>query len=180
MTDDSEFATGLARCRPAMLVIAQGIIRDRDDAEDAVQSAYLRAWHKRAQLGDPGAIKYWLATTVRRECYALLRAKKKWTEAPEEFRRTACDPAEVVTAGEALNRLRRAFSRLPRTDQLVWYLKVHRHFRHREIATIVHSSEGAVGARLHRMRIALREALGEPATTARRRGPASTRSPWSS
>ncbi|SDN22496.1 RNA polymerase sigma factor [Allokutzneria albata] len=159
MTDDADFTASMTRYRPTVLAIARSITGNPDDAEDAVQAAYLRAWRKRAQLSAPEAIGCWLSTIVRRECYALLRAKKKWTEAPEEFRRPACDPAEVVTAGEALGRLRRAFSRLPRTDQLVWYLKVHKEFRHREIATIVHSSEGAVGARLHRMRIALREAL---------------------
>ncbi|WP_344872622.1 RNA polymerase sigma factor [Allokutzneria multivorans] len=159
---DADFTASMIRFRPGALVIARAITGDRYDAEDAVQAAYLRAWRKRHQLSDLDAVGHWLATIVRRECYALLRAKKKWAEVPRESREpraNACDPAEVVTAGEALSRLRRAFSRLPSTDQLVWHLKVHEHFRHREIATILHSSEGAVGARLHRMRTTLREAL---------------------
>ncbi|WP_168200674.1 RNA polymerase sigma factor [Allokutzneria sp. NRRL B-24872] len=164
-TFDVNFTASMIRFRPGALAIARAITGDRYDAEDAVQTAYLRAWRKRHQLSDPDAVGHWLATIVRRECYALLRAKKKWAEVPWESRArreslsNACDPAEVVTAGEALSRVRRAFSRLPSTDQLVWHLKVHEHFRHREIATILHSSEGAVGARLHRMRTALREAL---------------------
>ncbi|MFB9906749.1 RNA polymerase sigma factor [Allokutzneria oryzae] len=159
MTDDADFTASLTRYRPTMLTIARAITGDRHDAEDAVQAAYLRAWRKRAQLSDPDAVNSWLGTIVRRECYALVRARRKWTEVPGEIHRTSVDPAEMVTAGESLRQLLRAFSRLPKTDQLVWYLKFHENFRYREIATIVRSSEGAVGARLHRTRIALREAL---------------------
>jgi RNA polymerase sigma factor (sigma-70 family) len=43
------------------------------DAEDVVQTAWLRAFHHVERLNDPGAIAGWLVTTTRREAMRTLQ-----------------------------------------------------------------------------------------------------------
>lgn len=49
---------------------------DRENAADAVQTAWLRLWRSRDELEHPRAVTKWLLTTVKREAWRMLRGAR--------------------------------------------------------------------------------------------------------
>lgn len=59
-----------------LFAIAYGILQDRQDAEDAVQDAFLKAWKSRWRVRDPEKFPAWLATIARHRARDLARKRK--------------------------------------------------------------------------------------------------------
>lgn len=57
--------------------IARGLRLNEADAADAVQSTFLRLVENLDSVRDPGRIGSWLATSMRRECYDMLRRSNR-------------------------------------------------------------------------------------------------------
>ncbi|MGC9952769.1 MAG: RNA polymerase sigma factor [Rhizomicrobium sp.] len=66
----------MARHLPKMLTLARRMLRDRTEAEDAVQEAFLRLWTHAARWR-PGRAKFetWLYRVTLNQCYDRLRRK---------------------------------------------------------------------------------------------------------
>lgn len=56
---------------------AFAILRNREDAEDAVQNAFVKAFQKLDQLRDHSSFPGWLRSIVRQECFGLQRTYKR-------------------------------------------------------------------------------------------------------
>ena len=57
--------------------VARAMRLTEADAADAVQATWLRLVEKLGTIRDPDRLPGWLATTIRRECLALLRQRTK-------------------------------------------------------------------------------------------------------
>src|ERR1700722_10503841 len=55
---------------------AYAILRNRHDAEEAVQDAYLRAWRFRSSIPNGPASRPWLYRVVVNSCFSKLRADR--------------------------------------------------------------------------------------------------------
>jgi RNA polymerase sigma-70 factor (ECF subfamily) len=64
------------RYHAPLIYFAQGLIHDRETAEDLVEDAFLKLWERREELGMQGSLRAWLYTTVRNACIDLLRRNK--------------------------------------------------------------------------------------------------------
>src|SRR5437879_450420 len=53
------------------------ILRNRDDAEEAVQDALLRAWKFRESLSDESMVRPWLYRVVVNSCCSKLRRESR-------------------------------------------------------------------------------------------------------
>src|SRR5438445_322309 len=71
------FDTLTRQYRGPMMALAHRLLGNRYDAEDAVQSALIKAWRNLDQLSSPRATYSWLSTITRRECYSISKARKK-------------------------------------------------------------------------------------------------------
>jgi RNA polymerase sigma factor (sigma-70 family) len=74
------------------------------DAEDAVQSTWLRLLERMDTIKDPESLGSWLATTASRECLALIRRGQRVTPddaAVEQLVAVEPGPETAVVAGEA-------------------------------------------------------------------------------
>src|ERR1043165_725152 len=56
-----------------LFAIAYGILQNREEAEDAVQDALVKAWKSRWRVRDPEKFPAWLATIARYRARDLLR-----------------------------------------------------------------------------------------------------------
>src|SRR6478735_1072799 len=59
-----------------LFAIAYGILQNREEAEDAVQDALVKAWKSRWRVRDPEKFPAWLATIARYRARDLLRQRR--------------------------------------------------------------------------------------------------------
>ena len=60
-----------------LYAIARRIVRDDDDAKDAVQDALIRAWRDLPTLRDPDRIDAWLYRLLVNACKNQLRSERR-------------------------------------------------------------------------------------------------------
>jgi RNA polymerase sigma-70 factor (ECF subfamily) len=137
---------------------ARRILRNREDAEEAVQEALIRAWRNQAKCRTPGTPLPWLVQITRNEAMrvAARRQRRQASEVPEESpdRIRTIDPAldrmlETVATEQALNELgpdERTLIRLRYVEDLT----------QGQVAARLGVPEGTVKVRLHRVRARLR------------------------
>src|SRR5664279_1924811 len=60
----------------ALFAIAFGILQNREEAEDAVQDALIKAWKSRWRVRDPEKFPAWLGTIARYRARDLTRNRR--------------------------------------------------------------------------------------------------------
>ena len=132
-------------------------------AEDAAQSALVRAWTARATCNDPLNPEAWVAQIARREA---LRTGSRRRERPLDVHDLS-EPGESGQAWEiaTIDRLqvRSVLRLLSDEDRLMLLLRYDADLTHRRVAEVLGLPEGTAKVRLHRLRGHLRTALGEHA-----------------
>ena len=86
--DREAFTQLLLECEQMLSRVAMAILRDPEDAADAVQDAVLAAWESLGQLRQPRYFKTWLVRILRNKCYRIgaLRNKHSHTQLEEALR----------------------------------------------------------------------------------------------
>jgi RNA polymerase sigma-70 factor (ECF subfamily) len=130
------------------------ILGNRQDAEEAVQEAFLRAWRFRDSLPSGSECRRWLYRVVVNTCYSKLR-----TEIPHRDRRANADALDGVSASEdaasdlAISHdVLTALRDLPVALRVVVVLRYYADLSEREIATAIGRAPGTVKSRLHEAR----------------------------
>jgi len=162
--DDDALGRALDDAAPAHLALAVRMLGDGDDARDAVQEAWFRAWRHRGAVREPGAVHGWLRAIVARECLRALRrrALRRWlpfTVLPE-----AVDPRprpdRLLADGEARRNLLRAVEALPPRQRLVWGLRFDEGWTLAEIAAATETRPDTVKTHLERALATVQRRLG--------------------
>jgi RNA polymerase sigma-70 factor (ECF subfamily) len=74
--DRDAFETMIRTMSRPLFAIAYGILQSREEAEDAVQDAFVKAWKSRWRVRDPEKFPAWLATIARHRAHDLLRRRR--------------------------------------------------------------------------------------------------------
>lgn len=140
---------------------ARRILRDPEDAEEAVQEAMIRAWRSQASCRTPSTPIPWLVQITRNEAIRLAarRQRRRASEVCEVTDLPAVESGldqtiESVATEQALSVLRpdeRALIRLRYEEDLT----------QGQVAARLGIPEGTVKVRLHRARVRLRGAAAE-------------------
>lgn len=149
------------------MAVAWSVLRDREDAEEVVQEAFLSA---RCALDryDPsrGSTRTWLLSLVRNQAIDVLRAQKRRPTQPIDGSEPS-DPADVPTLAAATidgETALAALQCLPAEQRQAIELAYFAGLTHREIASRLTMPVGTVKSRirlaLDRLRLAL-DAAGE-------------------
>jgi len=152
---------------PMILRVAQGIMGNRQDAEDAVQETYIRVLTRIDQLQDESSLLWWIRSLTVNVCRDMLRKRKRrHTESYEELcatGRTAIGKEalllsqdEELIMREFLEDLQRKIGSLKKKYQKLIVLRYIDGLSYRKIAQIVGCSESLVKSRLHQARKSLR------------------------
>jgi RNA polymerase sigma-70 factor (ECF subfamily) len=141
------------------------MLRDRSDAADATQEAFLHALSGLRGLDHTASFKYWLFAIVRNEVYGRIRRRSARTMVPlEEVEDVLWDeetPLEAAVRGETGEAVRRMVDALRPEYREVLLLRELRGFTYAEIAAVTGGTEAAVKARLFKARKALAERYTE-------------------
>jgi RNA polymerase sigma-70 factor (ECF subfamily) len=73
-----EFRTIVDAFGPPLLALALNVLGNRQDAEDACQEAFLKAYFHRASFDVERSLKTWLMTILYRGCLDHIRKKKRF------------------------------------------------------------------------------------------------------
>src|SRR5699024_11012010 len=83
---------------PTLWHVARACGLDRSDAEDVVQTAWLRLVETQATVENPKVVLAWLGTTVRREAWRVRKERRRsmTCEEPPEQADAGPDPADAA------------------------------------------------------------------------------------
>ena len=151
--DHAAFEALVRRYQGIAVAKAYAVLRSRQDAEDAAQDAFLRAYRALSQLRTPGAFGSWLLRTVTN---VALRAATKRAKRPIAL----ADPEAIHTPLPELE-VNDAIAQLPEGQQQVIHLFYGQGHSCAEIASLLGLQVSSITARLSRARRTLRDLLGE-------------------
>ena len=175
--DPDAFATLVRTHGGRLLAVAKRLLRNEEDARDALQDAFLSAFRNIDQFQEGAKLGTWLHRIVVNAALMKLRSKRRHPEEPieellpkflEDGHRDGPDPTDWIwreTAEAMLERqevralVRSCIDRLPEGYRIVLLLRDIEDVSTEETARLLDLTPNAVKVRLHRARQALRTLL---------------------
>jgi RNA polymerase sigma-70 factor (ECF subfamily) len=152
------YATRLALVRS----VCSSLLRDRLDAEDAVQQTFLSAQRALASGTSPRDDAAWLATIARHECLARVRARmREPLPITLEEGDAAPDAHTAAVRRQEADELRKALAELPAQQREAILLREVRGLSYLEVASSLSVTTSAVESLLFRARRSLQTRLQE-------------------
>jgi RNA polymerase sigma-70 factor (ECF subfamily) len=169
--DVAAFEPLVEKYRQRVWRLAFQVLRDREEAWDCAQDAFVRAFQSLGSFRGQSAFYTWLfriamnvATDRLRSRGAQARAFGTQAIPAEEWERTAPDPEarpdQAAIGVERRERISQALDTLPPNARAIIMLSDVEGLSYREIATVLNCPIGTVMSRLHNARKRLRTALG--------------------
>ena len=161
-TDDGSFVLRIEELSNSGFSLAVQLLRNRDDAADAVQDALHTVLCKRRSF-DPnrGEIRAWFLKIVRNRCLDLLRRHARRQTEPN---RLAALPAAiedrpdvVAEKRETMQLLMQQLMSMSQDQREIILLRDYHDLSYAEVAEVLSIPAGTVMSRLHRARIELKE-----------------------
>ena len=169
----------VVRYRSKVYGLALRMMQDASDAEEVLQETFLSAWQSLSGFRGESAFGSWLYRICANFCLMRLRRKKIESSGPEPQGQTLPGPRfdnegtllnmpsydwsrgteEKALDNELRVAIERATASLPDEHRTVFLLKDIEGLSYEEIAETLGTTVPAVKSRLHRARLALREAI---------------------
>jgi RNA polymerase sigma-70 factor (ECF subfamily) len=172
--DPEAFETIVRAHGGRMLAVARRILRDDDEAREAVQEAFISAFRARAGFEGASKIATWLHRIVVNAALMRLRSRGRLREEPIDRWLPAFEPAghhlerfqapdepadERLARAETRAAVRAAIDELPESYRVVLMLRDIDQLSTEDAASMLGITPNAVKLRLHRARMALRAKL---------------------
>lgn len=172
--DEAAFETLLREFTGRLLCVARRMLGREEDAQDAVQEAYLNAFRALATFDGRSQLSTWLHRITINACLMRLRTRRRKPEvAIKDFLPTFLadghqtrssvmwkpQPATGIESEETQALVRACIDQLPEAYRVVLMLRDIEDINTEDTAEILGMSVAAVKTRLHRARQALRGLL---------------------
>lgn len=171
--DRPAFDELLVAMRPRALAAALRVLHNRDDAEDAVQDAFLKVWRCLAAFEGRSSFSTWIHRIVTNSSLDLLRktsSRSETVERTDSQEATATDgepsneqtPESDLCEYEVQMLVRAAVATLPAAHRQAVELREFEDYSYQEMAEIIQCPVGTVMSRLHHARHKLADELRAP------------------
>jgi RNA polymerase sigma-70 factor (ECF subfamily) len=142
--------------------VCRSLLRDRNEAEDAVQQTFLSAQRALVNGSSPREPAAWLATIARNECLARVRERmREPLPVEEEPAGLGVDAHSAAVSRYEVASLREALAELPPAQREAILLREMRGLSYDEVARVLSVSTGAVESLIFRARRTLQVRLSE-------------------
>ncbi|MEJ2678128.1 MAG: RNA polymerase sigma factor [Gemmatimonadota bacterium] len=129
------------------------VLGERDEAEDAVQEAFINAVRGLPRFRGDASFRTWLLRIALNTARSALRRKGRKREstltAVSDLAGDGPDPAEAAIQVTESERVHTLLAELPEKQRLAVTMRVFQGLSHREIAEVTGSTEGAVRVNYH-------------------------------
>jgi RNA polymerase sigma-70 factor (ECF subfamily) len=144
-----------------LLRLCERLLGDVEEARDAAQEVFLRAYRKAGEFKPRGQVYTWLYRIATNHCLNRLRRRRlvrflRWDDPAEgdapafDPPDAAPDPAAALEARRRWDATRKAIQALPSGQRAVLILARFEGLSYRQIAEVLGITEGAVESRLFR------------------------------
>ncbi|MDA8392643.1 MAG: sigma-70 family RNA polymerase sigma factor [Actinomycetota bacterium] len=168
--DRTAFAEIVGAHYPILLNQAYRRLRDRAEAEDAVQETLIRAYRHLGSFGGDFRLGPWLGRILHNVCADQCHRRSNEVHLAEKLtllrHPDAVDPAEQFPGDDAHSEVREALRALPESYREAFVLRELEELPYSEVAALTGVTEQNARARVHRARTALRRRLGSLGTGA--------------
>ena len=140
--------------------LAIQILGNSEDAADAVHDAFAKVLERPGAFDiRKGPLKPWFLRVVRNQCLDLIRRRRTGGASAELLVDPALQPDRRVEKEQRDERLQRALADVSADWRQILVLRDYLDLSYAEIANVLQIAPGTVMSRLHRARLALKEAL---------------------
>jgi len=139
-----------------LFAIAYGILQNREEAEDAVQDALIKAWKSRWRVRDPEKFPAWLCMIARHRARDVFR-KRRTSPLSDEI--TEQLEAEAIDTTSVDRQLHSALAALPEIHRSALMLRYFEKMDYRTIENTLGLTNGALRGILGRALAAMRKQL---------------------
>ncbi len=158
--DESAFRVLVARYRQQYGRYAVALTGDADSAADAMQEAFIRAWHSLDACRDPDRFGSWFFRILTNQCHTV-RGRRRDTDDVEALELAAPGRAdESLDRAELADALEDALARLTEEQREAFVLKHVDGRSYEEMAELLGTGVDALKMRVHRARESLRSMMG--------------------
>lgn len=163
--DANAFAALVEAHQERLLRLCERLLGDAEEARDAAQEVFLKAYRKAADFRPQGQVYTWLYRIATNHCLNQLRRRRlvrfvRWEDTEDTGERGAAppldppdgapDPAAALASRRRWHQTRKAIACLPAGQRAVLVLARFEGLSYREIAAVLGITEGAVESRLFR------------------------------
>jgi RNA polymerase sigma-70 factor (ECF subfamily) len=163
--DHDAFAELVTRHDNAVFQLAWRILRVREDAEDAAQETFLRAWRSLSRFDRSRKFHPWLmriaanvaiSAAQRRRSIVVIHDDRALESIPDVSHRS---PDAFAARHETLEAIESILSDLPLESAALFQLRFGQELSIEDISVILKKKPGAVAVALHRLRERFRRAI---------------------
>lgn len=160
--DEVAFELLIDLYRPVLMSLAMRMLRNVDDAYDAVQETLIKAYRAIGDFDPERPLRPWLCRICSNCCVDIVRNHKRDGDPIEQHEYMLQDGEEVDTQAEneiGHSMVVEAIDRLPEKYRRILHM---RHFRHMDVNEIAHElnkPEGTIKSWLFRARALLKKDL---------------------
>jgi RNA polymerase sigma factor (sigma-70 family) len=145
-----------------LMRFATQLLRDEEEARDAVQDVFLKLWQKRDELSGIENIEAFAVKMTRNRCLDIIRANRSAETRNEGVGLTFREVNDVhlqIELNETAKQVRHLISQLPELQKRVMQLRDIEQFEFEEIAEITGMNANAIRVNLSRARKKVRDEL---------------------
>ena len=169
--DETAYRTLLENYRGAIFNLLYKMVRNREETEDLVQEAFMKAFKALPSFNEEYAFSTWLYKIAINNCIDHMRKKRLKTysinkpvqskdgELDREFPDTSMSPDKDLLSEERTNLIEEAIEELPENYKIAIVLRHSEERSYEEIAQLLNIPLGTVKARIFRAREMLKKKL---------------------
>ena len=174
------FAEIVERYKTAVFNLCARMLGDPDEAEDAAQEVFLRAYNQLASYQSGRRFSTWLLSIASHYCIDILRRRRPTTDIDNIaflIKSDQPEPEDVALTGETRREVRAILQKLPEKYRTVTILRYFYDMSYEEIADNTGLTVGTVKTRLFRARALLADLITQQRSIVNAGGSASLPEP---
>lgn len=157
--DSTQFNQQIVTLSDNFFRLAKSILRNAEEAQDAVQDLIAKLWVKRASLDEVDNIPAFTMRAMRNLCLDVIRQQHDDQELPPEIEYKELNPHQQVEQNDMISRIKFMIDELPELQRTVIRMRDVEGMELSEIAYITSITENAVCVNLSRARQKIRDRI---------------------